>query len=314
MSNLGAMVGIAFSCFVLIIAQSAATSRSFAMKHGQSVDVNRDIVGLAGANAAAGLSGTFVVNGSPTKTQILDEQKGRTQVANLTMSLIVLLFTMFLTSLLTDMPKAVLGAIVFVIGLDLVDIAGLRLIRKDARAEFVIAVVTAVVVCAVGVEQGIILAIVVSILEIIRRQYSPKKFVLGVAEKGLPTYEQAKPGDQSAPGLIVFRYDAELFYANANRFVDDVQKLVEAAPDKVEWLVLDAGSIDSIDYSAGMSLRGLLQYLHARDITPVLAHVDPAISASLSTYGLGRWVPAEHVYPTLEAAIAAFHSRTPAAG
>ena len=100
---------IAFSCFVLIIAQSAATSRSFAIKHGERVDVNRDIVGLAGANIAAGLTGTFVVNGSPTKTQILDEQKGRTQLANMTMSAVVLLFVLFFTGLLTDMPKAVLA-------------------------------------------------------------------------------------------------------------------------------------------------------------------------------------------------------------
>jgi MFS superfamily sulfate permease-like transporter len=127
---------IAFSCFILIIAQSAATSRSFAMKHGQSADVNRDIVGLSAANFAAGLSGTFVVNGSPTKTQILDEQRGRTQLANLTMSAIVLVVAMFFTAVLTDMPKAVLGAIVFLIGVDLIDIAGLRRIARRRRSEF----------------------------------------------------------------------------------------------------------------------------------------------------------------------------------
>ena len=152
------------------------------MKHGQSVDVNRDIVGLAGANFAAGLSGTFVVNGSPTKTQILDSQNGRTQVANLTMSAIVLLVALFFTTALTDMPKAVLGAIVFLIGLDLIDIAGLRRIARRRRSEFVIAVLTAVVVCAVGIEQGIVLAIVVSIIEVIRRQYEPRDFVLAVSD------------------------------------------------------------------------------------------------------------------------------------
>jgi len=103
-NNLAGMVGIAFSCLVIIVAQSAATSRSFAMKHGDPVDVNRDIVGLGAANLAAGLSGTFVVNGSPTKTQILDGQKGKTQVANLTMSAIVLLVVMFFTAILKDMP------------------------------------------------------------------------------------------------------------------------------------------------------------------------------------------------------------------
>ena len=105
-------------------------------RHGQRVDINRDIVGLSGANLAAGLTGTFVVNGSPTKTQILDEQKGKTQVANLTMSVVVLLIVLFLTGLLTDMPKAVLGAIVFLIGIDLIDIAGLKRVWVARRSEF----------------------------------------------------------------------------------------------------------------------------------------------------------------------------------
>ena len=160
LSTFGQCLGIAFSCFILIIAQSAATSRVFAMRHGQKVDVNRDIVGLSGANFAAGLTGTFVVNGSPTKTQILDELKGRTQVANITMSAVVLLFVMFLTGLLEDMPKAVLGAIVFLIGVDLVDVLGLRRIWRERPGEVSSPSITAVVVCAVGVEQGIILAIV----------------------------------------------------------------------------------------------------------------------------------------------------------
>ena len=121
-SDIPTVLAISLSCFVLIIAQSAATSRSFAMKHEQRVDVNRDIVGLSGASLAAGLTGTFVVNGSPTKTEILDEQHGRTQLANVTMSLVVLIVVLFLTGLLTNMPKAVLAAIVFLIGLGLVDI------------------------------------------------------------------------------------------------------------------------------------------------------------------------------------------------
>src|SRR3954454_2835827 len=129
-SDVPAVLGVAFSCCVLIIAQSAATSRSFAMRHGQKVDVNRDILGLSAANVAAGLSRTFVVNGSPTKTQILDAQKGRTQLANITTSLVVLAVVLFLSGLLTDMPKAVLGAIVFLVGIDLIDAAGLRRVLR----------------------------------------------------------------------------------------------------------------------------------------------------------------------------------------
>jgi high affinity sulfate transporter 1 len=303
---------IAFSCVILIIAQSAATSRSFAMKHGQSVDVNRDIVGLAGANFAAGLSGTFVVNGSPTKTQILDSQNGRTQVANLTMSAIVLLVALFFTTALTDMPKAVLGAIVFLIGLDLIDIAGLRRVARRRRSEAVIAVLTAVVVCAVGIEQGVVLAIVVSIIEVIRRQYQPRDFVLAVSTTGELSYQKATSGNQTEPGLIVFRYDAALFYANANRFIDDIQNLIDTAPDQVRWLILDAGGLDDIDYSAGVAVVGLLDYLDARQITLALARVDPWLVDTLRAYDLlDRILPA-HLYSTLDEAINAFRSDSPA--
>ncbi len=307
--NLATLLGIGFSCFVLIIAQSAATSRSFAMKHGQPVDINRDIVGLSGANFAAGLSGTFVVNGSPTKTEILDEQKGRTQLANLTMSLIVLLVVLFFTGLLADMPKAVLGAIVFLIGVNLVDIAGLRGILRVARGEFVIAVATAVVVCAVGVEQGIILAIVFSILNIIRRQYRPQDYVVIVDPDHELTYRASTPGTQSAPGLIIFRYDSELFYANANRFVDDVQALVAGAPVPVEWLILDASSLDSIDYSAGNALHGLLDYLDHHNVTTVLARVDTGLLAALQQYGVDQRIGADHIFGNLIDANEAFTNR-----
>jgi len=307
--NMGTLVAIAFSCFILIIAQSAATSRSFAMKHGQSVDVNRDIVGLSGANFAAGLSGTFVVNGSPTKTQILDGQKGRTQVANITMSLVTLLVVLFFTAILTNMPKAVLAGIVFLIGLSLIDITGLKVVAAARRSEFVIAVITAIVVCAVGVEQGIILAIVVSILDIIRRQYRPKDFLVGVNDKGVPTYQPATPGAESEPGLIVFRYDAALFYANANRFVDEIEALVDSAPVPVEWLVVDASSIDDVDYSAGKAFAGLLDYLDARHITPVLARADSSLIAALQAYGLAERIPTGQRFGNLIDAVEAFRAR-----
>ena len=134
-----------------------------------------------------------MVNGSPTKTQILDEQKGRTQLANLTMSGVVLLFVLFLTSVLKDMPKSVLAGIVFLTGVDLIDIPGLKRILARRRSEFVIAALTGVVVFAVGVEQGIVVAIIISILEIIRRQYKPKDFLVRVTKAGGPS-ERTRTG------------------------------------------------------------------------------------------------------------------------
>jgi len=306
MDNIGICLGIAFSCFVLIIAQSAATSRSFAMKHGQKVDVNRDIVGLSGASFAAGLSGTFVVNGSPTKTQILDEEKGRSQLANLTMSVVVLLVVLFFTALLTDMPKAVLAGIVFLIGIDLIDIAGFRRILARRKNEFVVALITAITVCVVGVEQGVVLAIVLSILDLIRRQYAPSNFVVGIDAKGDTVYQAATAGTQTEPGLIVFRYDAELFYANANRFVDDVEALVDDAPDPVTWLVADATALTDIDYSAGIALSGLIDYLHTRNIRFALAGADQQVLATLETYGLMEKIAPDQIFTSVPAAVEAF--------
>lgn len=302
------VLGIAFACFVLIIAQSAATSRSFAMRHGDRVDVNRDIVGLAGANVAAGLSGTFVVNGSPTKTQVLDGQKGRTQLANLTMSAAVLIVVLVATAVLDDMPKAVLATIVFLIGIDLIDLLGLRLLARRRWSEFLIAAITCVVVFAVGVEQAIILAVILSVLDLVRRQYSPRDFIIRPDGRGGVVYEKAVTGRESLPGLIIYRYDAQLFYANANRFVDDAEAIIEAAPEPVRWFVLDAGSIDDVDYSAGISLGRLLDYVTSRNITFGLARLDESLSTTLGMYGLLDRIPTDHRFSTLEEALAAFRA------
>ena len=298
----------ALSCFVLIIAQSAATSRSFAFKHGDAVDINRDIVGLSGANLAAGLSGTFVVNGSPTKTQILDEQKGRTQLANLTMAAVVLLFTLFFTELLTDMPTAVLAGIVFVIGFSLIDLTGLKRLWQRRKDEFVVALVTTVTVFAVGVEQGIILAVVLSLLDLVRRQYRPGDYVVQQDESGRPVYLPARPGTQSLPGLVIFRYDAELFYANANRFADHFESVISAAPDPVRWIALDCGSISDVDYSAGVTLAHLVDYSRALDARFVLVRPDTQLLATLRVYGTLETIGEDDIFPTLEDAFRAYQA------
>lgn len=307
-SDVPQVLSIAFACFVLIVAQSAATSRSFAAKHGQRVDINKDILGLSGASFAAGLSGTFVVNGSPTKTQILDGQKGRTQLANLAMSAVVLVFVLFATGLLTNMPKATLAGIVFMIGVSLIDVSGLRRIRGRRVSEFLIAGATGFVVFGVGVEQGIILAIVLSILEIIRRAYRPSDFVVGESIEGTPTYVPATAGAQSLPGLVVFRFDAQLFYANASRFTDDVEAIVQAAPDKVRWLVLDCSAIDDVDYSAGIALSGLVDFVHQQGAEFGLARADDHLLQTLRTYGVLDKFAADHIFPNLIDAFTAYQT------
>ena len=308
LGDIPAVMGVALSCFFLIVAQSAATSRSFAMKHSERVDINKDIVGLAGANIAAGLTGTFVVNGSPTKTEILDEQRGRSQMANITMSLVVIVVVLFLTKYLTNMPVAVLAAIVFMIGLGLVDLKGLRRIQVARISEFVIALVTAIVVFAWGVEEGIILAIALSVLELVRRAYTPSDFLVGVNKGGQPTYTPAEPGSESLPGLLVFRFDSRLFYANASLFVDRIQELISAAPSHIRWLILDCSSIGDIDYSASLNLAGLIEALHAEQRVFALADVDPTLMEVLTKLETLEQFDNAHIYPTVQEAVAAFRA------
>lgn len=305
-SEIAALMPTAFACFFIVIAQSAATSRSFALKHGDRADVNRDIVGLSAANLAAGLSGTFVVNGSPTKTQILDGVKGRTQVANLVVVVVTLIVLLFLTGLLTDLPKAVLAGVVFVIGLELIDVKGLVRVSRRRPREVVIAIITAATVVVVGVGAGIVLALVLSLLDVIERQYKARAVVVAPKPGGGYEYDDAVPGLQSAPGLIVFRFDAELFFANASGFTDRVEAVVAAAPSPVRWFILDCTGISDVDYSAGQSLADVTDYLHKRGIHLVLARPEDQLLETLRRYELMDRISPEHIFTDLDKAVAAF--------
>src|SRR5262245_40361930 len=158
------LVPVAGSCFLMIIAQSAATARAYASRHRETLDENADIVGLSAANAAAALSGTFVVNGSPTQTSMVESSGGRSQIAHLATAGVVALVLLFLTGPLQYLPRCVLGAIVFTIAVRLVDLRGLRDILRESPGEFQLALATAAVVVVISVEHGILLAMVLSLL------------------------------------------------------------------------------------------------------------------------------------------------------
>ena len=159
---------ISFSCLVVILAQSAATARAYALKYRDQFDQNVDLIGLCLANAAAGCSGTFVVNGSPTQSAVVDTAGGRSQVSQITTATVVLLVLLFFTGPLSFLPNAVLAAIVFLIGVKLIDHRGLKQILRAKPNEFALALATAATVVVLGVEQGIILAIALSLFEHVR--------------------------------------------------------------------------------------------------------------------------------------------------
>ena len=306
-----AILPVAASCFVMIIAQSAATSRIFAVRHQERVDENADILGLAAANAAAGLSGAFVVNGSPTQTAMADEAGARSQVAQLAFAGVVLLVLLFATGPLQYLPRCVLAAIVFTIAVGMIDVAGLRAIRRESPGEFYLAVTTAAAVVALGVEQGILLAIILSLLRHVRHSYRPHTMVLVPDAAGRWEPTAAAPGLLTAPGLIVYRFDADLFYANDNRFTDEVRALVERAPDPVRWFIIDASAITDIDYSAAQSVRDLLGDLGARGVNVIFARVNSFLRSDLERHGVAAVVGEARIFATLHEAIDAAKEAAP---
>ncbi len=303
-NELLALLPIAVSCFVIIIAQSAATSRVFAVRHRERVDENADILGLSAANAAAALSGAFVVNGSPTQTAMADRAGARSQIAQLVFAGVVLLVLLFLTAPLQYLPHSVLAGIVFTIAVGLVDAKGLRDIRRESPGEFMLAIVTAAVVVLVGIDQGILLAVALSLLRHVRHSYRPHTMMLAPDEAGRWLPVPALPGTVTEPGLVVYRFGADLFYANDTRFTDEVRALVEAAPSPVRWFVVDAGAITDLDYSAARSLRELCDDLTRRGVGLVFARVSPYLRSDMDRHGITDVIGEARLFATLHEALA----------
>ena len=303
-----AVLPVALSCFVMIIAQSAATSRVYAIRHQERVDENADILGLAAANAAAAVSGAFVVNGSPTQTAMADGAGARSQVAQLVFSAIVLLVLLFLTGPLQYLPHSVLASIVFTIAAGMVDVKGLRNIIQESRGEFMLAILTAATVVGVGVEQGILFAIGFSLVRHVRHSYQAHAMVLVSDAGGRWEPTPAVPGLQTAPGLIVFRYGADLFYANADRFADQVRALVEKAPQPVKWFVVDAEAIGDVDLSAAQTIRALLEELSRKGVRVYIGRVNPYLFSDMRRHRIAAVIGERRIFPSLHEALDAIRA------
>ena len=289
----------AISIFFVILAQSAATSRAYAAKYEEQFDENVDLVGLSFANVSAGLTGTFVVNGSPTKTQMVDGAGGRSQISMLTTAVIVAIVLLFLTGPLAYMPKTVLSTIVFLIGIELIDIAGLRGIFRWRRDEFVVAMVTALMVVTVGVEQGIILAIILSIIIFVRRGYRPRDTVVTEKRDGalhFTPFDAAGAIPEIMPGLVVYRFPADLFYANAQHFSQAIRAILHKEGGPPTWLCLEASGIGDVDYSGGKMLLTLAGEIADAGVRFVIADVDPVVREELDRFGVTELVGQDAYY------------------
>jgi SulP family sulfate permease len=301
--DIGALFGTAGAIFLVILAQSSATSRAYAARYDEQLDDDQDLLGLSGANLLAAFSGTFVVNGSPTKTEMVDGAGGRTQLSQLTTCVVVVVVLLVLTGPLGHLPLAVLAAVVFLIGTDLVDIKGLRRLLAVRAGEFVLAVLTAVAVIGLGVEQGLAAAVIASIVVHLRHSYNPTTTVLVREPLGHWHNAAVTPDQRTAGGLVVYRFPANVYYANSHRLAEDLRGFGSSSKP-LDWLCLDCAGIADIDYTASETLRRLLpKYCRF-----VVSTVSPELGLQLKRYKLLA-DPDNDVYPTPGAVLEAYEAR-----
>jgi sulfate permease, SulP family len=308
------LLGVAFSMFVVILAQSAATSRAYAARYSEKFSENVDLVGLGLANIGAGLTGTFVVNGSPTKTQMLDSNGGRSQISTLTMAVIVLIVLLFLTGPLSYMPEAVLSAVVFLIGIELVDRKGMSRILKERPWEFAVALLTALVVIFVGVEEGVILAIVLSIVIHTRHGYRPKNTLVEVDDSGRDKFLPLTSNAEIMPGFMAYHFNHSMYYANAELLSEQVLDLAEHAVPALKWFCIDMSAVDEVDFTAAATLRDSQRLLKEKGVTLVMSNVEDGVRNQLEKSGVIEAVGSENIFAFMPEAEAAYRKKTELGG
>lgn len=307
MALINQLMPTALAMFVVILTQSAATSRAYATRYGDRFNEDTDLLGLSMANIGAALSGTFVVNGSPTKTQMVDSAGGRSQLAMLITALSVLFVLLFLTAPLAYMPESVLAAVVFLIGLELMDISGLKRIYQQRPDEFWVALVTLLIVVFVGVKEGILLAMLLSIIDHLRRGYRPKNVLLAYSEEDGLHAGMLRKGAQARPGLMIYRFTHSMYYANARQMSEEVMDLLKHARPALRWFCIDCSAVDDIDYSAAETLRSLQKVLARRGVRLVFAQVMadvPAPSSFDISQGGSLFTTLENVIKAYDQAVA----------
>ncbi len=248
-----------------------------------------------------------MVNGSPTKAQIVDSAGGRSQLSQLTAAAVVLVVLVVLTGPLAYLPVSALAAVVFLIAVELIDLAGMRRILAVRKHEFAMALLTTAAVVGLGVEYGIILAIVASIVDHLRHSYSPLNSILVKSAEGHWRAVPVGPGARTAEGLVVYRFGTSLYYANAARLAQDLAMLAgHGAP--LRWLVLDWAAIGDVDYTASTVLAKAVEHLHQRHIRLMFSSVLGPVRQQLDRYGIS----ADGYYDTPGEALEAFQGRAPA--
>jgi high affinity sulfate transporter 1 len=293
-----AAIGIA----LVSLTDTIATATSFAARRGEEVDPNQEMIGIGGANIAAGLFHGFAVSTSGSRTAVAEQSGARTQLAAVAGAGLVAILLLFLNSLLAALPQTALAAVVIVAALSLMDIHALGRYLRIRRSAFAVSLVASAGVILLGVLQGIVVAVALAILLFFRRNWWPHGAVLGRLHDGGGWHDAAAHADaEQIPGVTVYRWEAPLFFANSGTFRAQIRKLVRERHPR--WVVLQCEAISDIDVTAAEMLEQLDNELNAGGTHLAFAEMRARVQELTLRYGLMDTLDRDHFYPTIDAAL-----------
>jgi SulP family sulfate permease len=304
-----ALLPAALGVAVVAYSDNVLTGRAFAGRHRETIDSDQEFLALGGANVATGLLQGFPISSSGSRTVIADSMGARTQLHSLVSLVLVIATLLWLGPVIAAFPTAALGAVVVYAAIRLVDIAEMRRIGAFRRSELVLALATTVAVLLFGVLPGIGAAIALSVLDLLRRIVHPHDGVLGYVPDVAGMHDiDDHPDAVQVPGLVVYRYDSPLFFANSDDFVSRALKVVDEATRhaRVEWFLLNAEANTEVDLTAVDALETLRSTLSDREIRFAMARVKEDMRLSLEAGGFIEKVGTDLIFPTLPTAVAAY--------
>lgn len=306
-SDLGPLCVAAVGTALVSFADTSVISRIYAARHGYRVDANRELIGLGIANVAGGLFQGFPISSSASRTPVAESAGSHTQLTGVVGALVVVALLVMAPTLMAHLPTTALAAVVIAAAVRLFDFHALRVFHYVRRSDLLLSLIAFVAVAGLGVIPGIGVAVAVSILDFVRRAWRPHDAVLGRAE-GLKGYHdlQRHPEARQVPGLLLFRWDAPLFFANAELFRERIIDLVDGSPVPVKWVVVAAEPITDVDTTAAEMMQELDLELEARGVDLAFAEMKGPVKDRLKRYGLKRRIGDDHFFPTVGVAVRSY--------
>jgi high affinity sulfate transporter 1 len=309
-ADLAPLFAGALGIAVVSLADTISTATAFAARTGQEINGNQEMIGIGMANLGAGLFQGFPVSTSGSRTAVAERSGAKTQLTGVIGAVLIVLMIVLLPGLFRNLPQPALAAVVITASLSLADIPGTVRLWRQRKAEFLLSVTAFLGVALLGVLAGIAIAVALSIFNVFRRAWWPYDTQLGQVQ-GLEGYHDVRsyPDASRLPGLVIYRFDAPLFFANAKNFRDEIRRMAGTDPPP-RWILIAAEPVTDVDTTASDVLEDLDEELNKRAISLVFAELKDPVRRKIERYGLTRTIDPRHFFPTVEAAVAAFRDET----